>query len=538
MLPKGRFVIIWILFWTITAILFSKGYNAQLIDDLVSGILYFEDKGWGGFADSYGFPSLYYGHNITFYGFYSLFGRSAIAWYLLFTGLHSLNATFAYGTLKRIFSNNKIPMGSSVAAVATLVFLVSPYQVENVIWAATLHYAVSTLLFWLMVWLYASHLQNGGLWKLLLIYLLFALALLTLEIALVFPGIMVVMFGFVWRPTTGLGNLPKHLLKLALPMALIIIAYLFATFALKGHFIGHYGSDVHGRISIVDLLATFWQQLVKLLSFSHYLEYTDRAFIYDHLKQAPFAIGLFILVVLCLILLYKQSKTRSWFMASWLTIIFIALLPVLNMYFMYLNQGETDRLSYLASIFIFAIPPLLLAQYARKLFWPYAILVIGLSISLLQVQTHKWQRSAAIHRSTADSPLFYEDTGKIYLLNLPCYYQGVYIYRIFSRHHRYRKYLNLPDISDRIQYVSTHNMFTDDNAVSVTKTDQGNTYKVELTGNGTWFWSTMDNEPDDPDSPTLKVDEWNHSYTISIPKLDATDKLIYFNGNKWVEAEH
>lgn len=533
-MPKRR-TLLWCFagFWLLTLLLYRHGYGSQFTDDYIAGIVRFMDEGWAGFADSFDFTSLYYGHNIVFYGFYSLFGSSALAWFLLFTGLHALNAALAFGFLKRLFANQQFPAASSGAMLISLLFLVSPYQTENVIWGATLHYAVSLLCFWGIAWLYASYLGNGHLWKLGLCYGIFLFSLLTLEISLVFPGILAVLFGILWKPSITLSNLLRQTKLLVLPMAAIIALYLGATYALKGHFIGHYGSANHMHFQPGQLIGGLWQYLAKLLAFVHHYPNEQRYWVYGKLALPAMAFSLLAIGMLLLILLWRYRRTWATFALGWLALVFMALLPVLNMYFNYLHAGENDRLSYVASIFIFGLPVLFCMWFAKRLVWVYGLVALVASVWLLQPQTLKWKHAAAIQNQAVDSPLFYTD-GDLYLLNLPCYFNGAYIYRSLERLHWARRYYRLPDIKPRTHYVLSYNLLSPADSVTVEGPLAPNTYKVELSTWGIWFWYNYlgaQNRTDE--NMAITLDEWNHSYTVHFARLKPNDRLLYYTPSGW-----
>src|SRR6266446_6418612 len=95
---------VWLLFlfFSVTVILYRSGYGSQFLDDFFSVLVDFKLQGWRGFSDSFGFPSLYYGHNLFIVGFFELFGMNKLAWFLLFTGFHSLNAFLGFVFIKHL----------------------------------------------------------------------------------------------------------------------------------------------------------------------------------------------------------------------------------------------------------------------------------------------------------------------------------------------------------------------------------------------------------------------------------------------------
>lgn len=538
MLSIKKFSGIFILFWVLTVLIYQNGLGSQFVDDYIAGIVRFMDVGWAGLADSYEFTSLYFGHNITFYGFYSLFGSSPVAWFLLFTGLHSLNAAFTYAFVKKLFSNNQFPAATTGATIISLLFLLSPYQTENVIWGATLHYAVSMVCMWGIIWLYTAYLNNSKTILLVCMYLLFAFSLVTLEISLVFPGVFMIVFGILWQPSISVSNILKHLKIIALPMAIIIVCYFTATYAFKGHFIGHYGSGTHMQFNPTQLIGAMWKYLAKLLGFVHWFPYEHKERVYVLFDNPKIAVTLLVFLSGALIGLYKYRKRYATFIVGWSLLIFVLLLPVLNMYFMYLNQGENDRLSYFASAYIYGIPVLLFMWFSGRLLWAYGIVMLAVCILLLQIQTQKWENAAAIQLKAADSPLLYNPNGNVYLLNLPVYYRGVYIYRNYNRFGWAREFYELPNVSASTKYILSYNLQNPSDSVIVSALPEPNTFKVELSTWGNWFWygnKGAQNRADD--DMTITLDEWGHSYTISIPELKPQDRLLYFSLNGWTEVK-
>lgn len=533
-----KFSITFIALWALTCLAYHYGLGSQFTDDYIAGIVRFMDVGWAGLADSYEFTSLYYGHNIVFYGFYCLFGNSPIAWFLLFTGLHSLNATLTYFFFRKLFANNQFRQANIGALAISLLFLLSPYQTENVIWGATLHYAVSMLCMWCIAWLYIAYLNSGRRLLLVCMYLLFAFALVTLEISLVFPGVFMVVFALLWQPNTTISTMARHFVNIALPMAAIIILYFSATYLIKGHFIGHYGSGTHMQFNPGTLVSTMWKYYAKLLGFAHWLPYNYQTQLYGLLDKAKVAFAILALALLAIGALYVCRKRYATFTFGWGLIIFVLLLPVLNMYFMYLVQGENDRLSYFASPFIYGLPVLLFMWLSRKLFWVYTVSMLVACMVLLQVHTHKWKQAAEVQSKAVDSPLFYNPQGDVYLLNLPVYYRGIYVFRSYNRLRLAREFHSLPNIHDNITYVLSANMQHPTDSVVVTTLPEPNTFKVELSAWGIWFWQGNRGAQNvTNDAMSITLDEWGHSYILTIPNLKPTDRLLYFANDGWHQVE-
>jgi hypothetical protein len=531
-------ILLFLIFWIITALLYRNALGNQFIDDFLTGAVLFEEQGWKGFKNSYGFTSLYYGHNLLYMGFYQLASMNRWAWFLLFTGLHALNALLGFEFMTKIFERNHIATARIIALSGTLLFLTSPYQTENVIWGATMHYAFSMLFMWLGFFIYEKYLISQKSALLIILWLLFAYSLLTLEISLVFPGLYCIVFMFLWNRQSNKTELLTHVKNLAIPMAMIIVSYFIATKLLKGHFIGHYGSETHlTNLFSFQSLGTYLQYIAKLLGYVHFFPYKIRELIYETLKNQMVICIVMALLIAPGIIFLKKARTNITVAYGLLLLMLITLFPVSNMYFMYLNQVENDRLSYFASFFFYTLIALLLSLVSDRIMKWVVVSAICLNIYLLQDYIQRWA-GASVIQEKAVKTFRWENADKIFVLNQPCYYRSVYVFRNNTRFIRSMKLFRKINLEGRLVEIAWANIQAPDNNVTVEQVGERDV-KVTLNEWGRWFWYQNRGATDyETDTHSANFDEWNHSYVISFKKhLLPNEVIIYFTPDGWQTFE-
>lgn len=524
------------LFYLITCIVYRNAFGSQFLDDTLSGIVSFEQKGWGGFKDSFGFTSLYYGHDILYFGFYSLFGLNKIAWFILFTGLHTLNAYLGMRFIYQLLEKNQVTHAFTIAMGGALLFLLSPYQTENVVWGGTMHYLFSMLFLWTGAFLLERFFERKKIIHLIVFLTVFAFSLVTLEIALVFPGLWFVLFVFgrnEMKPRQRILQLSQYLI---LPCLAIMMGYFFLNHAVHGNYIGHYGSKTHTmHILSFGSLQTMTQYVAKYFGYVHFFNYNTRAFVYEHIIHPVVISAMIVLCVGGLLLLRKKYPGRVNMITAFIFLIVISLIPVCSMYFMYLNQVNNDRLSYFSSFFMSMLLVCLFSLLGKRFMYMAVALLLIVNIVLLNNIVLRWKTASAIQAKAVET-FDWAEADQVYILNEPCYYKGVYVFRNRERIERSLFLLGDKDLAGKITEVAWANQFSPDDDVLVEQVD-GHTLRVTLKEWGRWFWYD-NNGAADYASEALAVDfdDMNHSYTVDFKNgLSVNTAIIYFAPEGWKE---
>jgi hypothetical protein len=520
----------------LTALVYLRAFGSHFLDDTISWMYFYKQDGWSTFYTSFDFTSMYYGHDVIFNLLYVIFGTHALPWFLILIGVHTANAYFGYTLFAKIFENKQIAHGRLAALCGTVLFLLSPHQTENVVWGATLHYGSSMLMLWGGFRLYGKFLAQHRYIYLALFYLLFLIALTTLEIALVFPGLFFIVFAFLWHKDFTWRNIWECCRYIALPMAALLLLYFVANKYVHGSFIGHYGEEHTKTLFTMQSLSTMLQYFAKHLFYIHFFNYATRDAIYSVLSNPMMPVAVIAAgIILTFLLAKKYPGIKMHIYIVWTIFILcsITLIPVCSMYFMYLNQVQNDRLGYFFSMFLFMLFALVLSVTGKRMLIATGAVIIILDIFLLQDITARWKHAAQI-QETALETFSWQHAETVYVLNQPCYFNGVYIFRNDMRIDRSLSVLKDIDMYGQIEEIAWTNMYSLLDDVIVKQVDTLSV-QVTLSDWGRWFW-VNDQGAQDYSNDTVQVDfdALNHSYTAHFVRPPGkNDVVLYFTPGGW-----
>lgn len=531
-------IYVFILYFAVSCLVYFRAYGAHFLDDTISWMYFFKQDGWSTFYSSFHFTSLYYGHDVLYNLLYLFFGTYALPWFIVLMLVHAANAFCSYVFFKKLFERREVQNTEKIAIGGSVLFLLSPYQTENVVWGATLHYGVSMLLLWAGFYFYEKFLQHKKVIHLLMFYAMFMIALVTLEISLVFPGLFFIVFAFLWQNTFSIKHVWMSCRYIALPMAVIIVGYFLANNYVHGSFIGHYGDEHTKTLFTLQTPITMLQYFAKYLFYVHFLVYDKRDLLYSIINHPLILIvvaGLSILISWYVYTKHTELRKRLFLIWGLLMLALVVLIPVASMYFMYLNQVQNDRLGYFFSLFLFMLLAYLLSLATKKYFFIIVILLSIFNIFLLQDYTQRWKHASEIQKIAMDTFRWY-DAEKVYVLNQPCYFEGVYVFRNDARMDRSLSVLKNIEMYGRIQEVAWANMQDLSNNITVEQMDSL-TLKVTLNEWGRWFWVGDKGAYDyKTDFAEVDFDEWNHSYTVRFKMCPTVhEPVIYYTPQGWKE---
>lgn len=519
---------------------YVKSYNSLLIDDGIAGLVDFEKQGYSGFFNSFNFPSLYYMHDLAMLLIYGIAGKSSFAWFLFMLGMHCLCATLAFRLFRLLYTLFGIAHASYIAIAGSVLFLLSPYQTENILWAATIHYGIALLVL-LSTSIYiinslTSHTFQGK--QIAIILFLHVAALSSLEIALVFPAV----YFFTGAAVIYSGKTQISLLRfsatLLVPLIILSIAYFALTYLLKGMIIPHYGNDHLQNLSFANYIVTTAKHTVKLVTYTHFANYHWREIVYTFCERwKVISVILFIVLIIAGAIAYAAAKKNG--LALFLLLVLcggIVLFPVLNMYFMYLFTPENDRLTYFFSLFLYQIIALLAISVSMR--WGAALLCIYACIGLvlLTMQVSKWHEAGKVHSSLLHS-FAWSNSPQVYVLNQPSNYKGVYEFRTNRRLSRALYFFNGIDMEDRITHILSSAQVSMHDYTNV-QIINDTTLQVDFITNGGWL---MNNQVGASDYSTnvysVTVDPWKPSYKVVFHNKPKGAVYVYATGNAFKKLE-
>lgn len=520
-------------------LLYARAGNAQLIDDGFAGLMKFENMGWRGFAQSFGFTSLYYSHDIFVLGLYLLLGKWSFGWFIVMLTLHCVNSVMGFALFRRFYAMLQIKNSTTIALAGSLLFLFSPYQTENVLWAATLHYSVTMLVFCGVAFVLLKGISAGlSIRTIAALAVVYSISLTTLEISLVFPFVWWCLIVAVLIARKDFEGIKKISLRVFLPLLSLIVLYFVATRLIKGHWVPHYGPTHLQNNTLSHYSTSVARYIAKLLSYVHFATYRQRELVYVFCERwkVVLVIQLAFTAVAGLALWLTGKKNAVLAFGALVIMSLMLLFPSLQMYFMYLFVPENDRLGYFFSLGFYQILSLLCVQL---FVWPGVILVAVYGVAgmfFLNKNIDKWHDAGVLHTRCIDS-FVWTTAPKVYILNSPANYSGVYQFRNNGRlPYALNFYKNYID-SGRIVHVlsSSFGSLNDSTVVTI---ENDSTLNVKFVTNGGWLMNEFLGATDysNPEY-TVDVNEWEPSYRVVFHTKDTGAVYVACSGNGYYQIK-
>lgn len=297
----------------------------------------------------------------------------------------------------------------------------------------------------------------------------------------------------------------------------------------------HYGVEHLEGWSPVIIFSTLLKYFFKLFGFVHFMEYPVREKLYGWCNDYKHVLLVWgtVAAVFSILVFKTKFKREAKFVVVLLLFAFIVLLPVLNMYFMFLSNIENDRLSFFATPFLYLTAAFLITRFPAYVYLPISIGILLLMKKLLGLYTWYWINAATVQQHTLDSFRWF-DKEKVYILNLPQNFNGAYIYHKNWRFAVAMLVKNNHDILKQIETVAGQNMYDINDGITVTPIDTA-TYNISKNGWG-WFWNGPFGATDyETDDFIFRLKENGYTVKFKHP-LKESDVVVYQNGGNWEEA--
>jgi hypothetical protein len=533
--------LVFLLFAGISLGLYYPTIGAGFVTDFIGWQMRYEQGSAADILRCFGYPGLHQLLHLVFYPLYRLAGTQGWPWYLMFSVLHAFNGFLLFALFRKVLIKVALPHAFWISVTGALLFLVSPYQSEVVVWKVCLHYLMTASLMLGALHFAWHYVATGRLRHLIFTHLVFGAALFMLEIAFVLPLWMLVWVPVASRIQDKLSSLSRNLATLVLPQFLMLAGYFLLNKAVLGQWVGHYGEVEHFKFPLRQMVSAEFKYLLKHLFFLRYLEHPVKESIFGWVDEAwvhwSLAVGLAILGLLGL-LFFKKIAPRWLLTGSSVVMFFLAVAPVSNLYFYYLLYIENDRYGYHASMFLSMAVVLALFRLPR--WFCYALLGLWLLLSLsLTVQTNRyWAEGREIYYGLLEDFFGWYDRCEVIVLNIPDNYAGAYMFRIVKQDSGlpdYLKYSFRKEFKGKIYDVAQFNMMTPRDGVSVTQ-ENGQTLKVMFNQWGNWWWRDMIGASN-YENERYRLELIDNGYLLHLKQIPEGTAIIYHNGAKWEEFE-
>jgi len=290
------------------------------------------------------------------------------------------------------------------------------------------------------------------------------------------------------------------------------------------------------------IVPNFTKYVLKLLFIPLFFSFSHRDAVYALLENHTMVwIQLIVWAVVAGVMLWRFRRTRKQVQVSLalLMLFVIALLPVINLYFMYYKDIEQDRYVYLPSAFFYAALVVGLVVVLRK----YAVVPLAacfvLSLCFLNRNTRAWQESGRI----SNALLFdfrWQDANRVFVLLTPDNVHGAYCMRsmpISTLSEMLRVRRNI-DIDDKLFEVYQYNVVSPNDSATYQVLDS-NTLRLDLVAPGAWLWhNSFGATHRETEHFKATLNEYYPSFEVTFKNKQPGDVFIYAVDDRWKEVEH
>ena len=531
-----RGILLFICFFLITLCLYYPAREARFVFDFIDLYTTYQHDGWGGFlTDFHDFAFRPVAHIVGFF-LHIMLKLSAMRWLVVVSLFHAAIAVLAYRVIFDLLLVSGVSRAGFIAFFSALLFLVSPYQTEVVVWGGAFLYLSSGLFFILAIDRFLRYARSGDRRYLYQYQVFFIMSVFCHEIAFTIP-IMVALFILSIKniDSAGQGRIRLSLKTVLLPLGFVPV-YLMINKLVLGKWIGHYGAAAHLHFDVMDmagklnmyaaklyLLVPFWKPHIYVWCQKPLLEYMCIACV---------MIGMAVLLVW-----QRYASIRGILMFTYATVVMLAM--VLNLYLVDFINIQSDRLGYFASIFAFVPVMILVSRSGRTVAYSLATMAVAAFVWALHVNIDSWHQAAKI-ASALDKDFKYSNANHLYILNLPDNYKGAYMYRCraMGKFGQKERMLTGADFAPKEIDVLSYNLIDPSDSVTVEKISDS-TLKVSFTKWGSWFWRDTYGASDYQDSiVNVDIDDWNHSYLVTFHKKEPGDVFLYQAASQWRKVEN
>jgi hypothetical protein len=521
----------------LAAWMYAPTLGAGFTSDFTAHVRFFEERSQIGWWNSFGWRSnlpVLFG---LMYAFYKVFHLQALPWFLLFTMLHALNALGVFLLTRRLLPDTR--QGSLLpAALAALWFLLGPYQAEAVVWKVCLHYLLVTgsLLAMMLLLTGRPGPWPAGRWA--LFHLLFAVALFSLEIALIFPFILALTAWWWGREQVSpAGEIRRRIGSILLPQLVLLTTGFVWNRLRLGTWVGHYGADTHLALDPAELVSHILNYFLKYLLLTREWPHAAKAWLGDWHQHAPaslWAAASVSLTLLAFLLWRSRRMERPAKLAlGALVLFFLALAPVITLYFAYTGHSENDRYGYVAAALLALALSAALSHLPRPAFLAAGLLVLGIQVALLTEHTDRWRQAERL-QSALLADYRWADAPEVWVLGMPDSYDGIPLFRGFVPGEGLQdalRYVGGKPVRGSIREMASQVVQRPGDGLIVTFPDSLSA-NVSFRQWGNWFMregkGATDHGGDD-----YAVHFAEGAYTLQFRDPDNSRRLLWADGGRW-----
>ena len=533
--------LVFCLLWGLLFVLYLPAAKAGFVIDFTGWLDQIKNHSFSEYINRTNFKarSLYQFTQLATYLFYKLFGINAWLWHLLFITLHTINATLIYQLTRRLLDDTGVDKSATISFTGVLLFCVSPYVSEVIVWEPAFHYLQGLLLIMLILVWVQRFVHTGAkkyAWWAGIVYFL---SLFSLEVFYISPW-LVLTLGLFYRFNTSSGKIIfyKVVAYFFAPMLLLFFIRMAGYRLAYGDWVSRIGVVTVAKVQI-ESFGKAVKYLFHLLFLGRFFQYEVKEKVYAFCDSVKCIVAFYSLIALICAYIVARFRTISGKakVASLLFIwILITLALLIPLWFNNMLLVLYDRYTYFTSPFLYMLLVILVSfislQYVRiGIIAVYALVNIRFAIKV----NRYWGKSYRINHG-----LLYNipdpENKILILLNLPESMNGVPMIGA-ERGGEYKLMHNLllpgKKINNTVYDVLSYNMLTPEDGAHVNVINDS-MVKVTLNQWGTWWWyDGKGGYSYENDDYRLNLIDQGHFYELTLKKPAQQYLLLYGVGGQW-----
>jgi hypothetical protein len=540
-LPQGRTTLLVFSFlWVLLFAIYFPAARAGFVADFTGWLDQVKNHSFSEFINRTHFQakSLYQLTQFNTWFFYKLFGINPWMWHILFITLHTINACLLFKLCAGLLEDVGVNKSKTISFGGAVLFCLSPYISEVVVWEPAFHFLQGLLLILLVLVWAQQYIRTGAAkyaWWALIVYFL---SNFSLEIFYITPWLVLAMAIFYNAVQPGKSNFKKVLLSFVLPMVLMS-AVRFVTYRVyAGDWVSRIGSSAVSAITM-DSFSKPAKHIFDLLFVGRFLPDDFRKNVYELCDGTTGLAGFYggVLVVLGYVILYfkKMNGTvkAALLLAVWMLIPLLIIVPLTFSADMLVQY---DRYIYFSGAFFY----MLFSVVASLVTIRYAYLGIIALYALINLRfaiqaSRYWGKSERVVSGLLHN--IPDDRSKtMILLNLPQNMRGVpMIGAEKNSEYKLMHDLLVPEkqLTNTVYDVLAYNMLAPDNGAHVNVINDS-MIKVTLNQYGTWWWfETRGGYSYWTADYKLDLKDPGHWYELTLRKPADQYLLLYSVGDQW-----
>ena len=529
------------LLWLLLFVLYFPAAKAGFVTDFTGWLDSVRKNSFREFINRTHFQarSLYQFTQFSTWVWYKLFGVNEGAWHILFITLHAINASMLYTLCRRLLADVGVTKASAIAAGGVVLFCVSPYISEVVVWEPSYHFLQGLLLLLAILLCAQQYIYTGaGKYAIGAVGIYF-LSLFSLEIFYITP-VLVLTLGLFYSKGTDADKrrcrqITTHFF---LPMLLLLLARFFGYRIYSGDWVSRIGSGAIATVSWGSFGKPA-KYLFHLLLLGRFFSDDLRQSVYDACDSIPGMLVFYGCAVALLAFIIRRFGTMSGkskvaaLLFLWMCTALALLIPL---WFASDMLVVYDRYTYFAGAFFYVLFAVLVSFITMRYVGTAIVVLFGLINLRFAIQVSRyWNKSARVVYSLLHNLPDARNKTMI-LLNLPQSMHGVpMIGAEKNSEYKLMHDLLIPEkpLTNTVYDALAYNMLTPTDGAHVNVVNDS-TIKVTLNQWGTWWWfETRGANGYWTSDYKLNLRDPGHWYELTLRKPADQYLLLYSIGDQW-----